>query len=223
MRVAIPLLSFVRLFSFGSDDPERPRRAGNVQARAESAPLIDKDAGWIAALRNNDTGALSVLIRRYAPGLEDYAYTFVRVDDTARDIVQDVFVALWERRANLVVKGTLASYLYGAVRNGALSALRHERSRERLAARLRDQKIAASATSLNAGAVALDEEEFWTRVNAALASLPPRCQEIFRLHRDQGLSYAEIAAMFGIGIPTVHVQMSRAVRRLQEYLFSDKK
>jgi len=166
----------------------------------------------------DDAEALDTLVRRYSTSLERYAFSLIRTPDLAADIVQDVFVRLWERRQSLDVHRSFASYLHRMVRHRALDLLRHEQVRERAEQAIRLDPDPERRSARNEGADRVDEAEFWTRVSAALDSLQPRCREIFQLHRDHGLSYAEIAAMLEISLPTVYNQMAKATKRLAEYL-----
>ena len=67
------------------------------------------------------------MFRAYTERLAAYAYSIVTSRETAEEIVQDVFLAIWQRREQWLVRGTLKQYLYGSVRNGALNALKRRR------------------------------------------------------------------------------------------------
>ena len=189
----------------------------SLHDRLSPMPDPSDEQALIHRLRMGDSHALEGLIRQYAARLEDYAYLIVHADDLARDVVQDVFVSLWEQRARLEIRGSAASYLYRAVRYRAISVMRHEKAQHRA-----EDIVSAGYTSAppvtNAGEQAIEEREFWVCVDAALNSLPPRCREIYLLHRDQELSYEQISELLGISNATIRNQIARAVARILAYL-----
>ena len=81
---------------------------------------------WTARLRSGDTAVFELIYRAYHLVLWKYAYQFVHSRDAAQDIVQDVFVDLWDRRETLEIRKTLEAYLFIAVRNRAMDVVRHE-------------------------------------------------------------------------------------------------
>lgn len=131
----------------------------------------------------------------------------------AEDIVQDVFAAIWRRHTEFDYTEPLP-YLFQAVRNRAVSYQRQTRTQgDRLAGLAREwgdrQTAPADLPETNDLARAID---------AALAALPERRRLIFAMHRDQQLTYGEIAAELGISIKTVETQMGRALKSLRDRL-----
>lgn len=185
---------------------------------AHETAISDADRALLDRLVGGDAEALVTLVHRYSVSLEGYALSLIKTSDLASDIVQDVFVRVWERRQTLDVHRSLASYLHRMVRYRALDLLRHEQVRVRAERALRLHVERERATTQNEGAQRLDEDEFWARVAEAVGTLQPRCREIFQLHREHGLSYGEIAELLGISLPTVYNQMAKATKRLAEYL-----
>ena len=165
-------------------------------------------------LRAGDRDAFEVVFRAYYPKLADYANGLVRSRDSAEDVVQEVFVALWTQRERLTSPDNLVGYLYRAVRNRSLNQIRHRRM-------VTDWQARAAAEE-PASAPPADKEtentEIRTAVNAAVSKLSPRCREVFQLSRDRGLTYPEIAATLGISIKTVETLMGRALKGIRERL-----
>ena len=157
--------------------------------------------------------ALERLVRTFAISLEAHAYTVVGADDIARDVAQDVFIRLWERREQFVLRGSLSAYLHRAVRFAAVSALRHE-----LAERRSTDAYAATTgmDSLNTAAATLDRADLDRALRDAIATLPPRCREVFLLQRRTRMSYAQIADALHLAPQTVANQMHRALRTLAD-------
>ena len=114
------------------------------------------------------------------------------------------------------MRTSVRSYLLTAVRNAALSYLRHERVVRRRQAEVRDfhEVVAASPE-----ARALRQRRL-SRSGRRSARLPDRCRLVFTLHREQGLTYAEVAEVLGISPRTVEVQIGRALKSLRKGLAS---
>lgn len=176
----------------------------------------DSDNDLVTRIGAGDEQALSCLVRRYSDILYRLAYLRIQDQDTAKDIVQDLFISIWEKRDGLVIHGDVKHYLLRAARNRALNMIQHENAKRRLEA------VLAENARLNDHSTTPDEnlelEELIVTIRAVLDSLPPRTREVFLLRRDEGMSYEAIATVLGIGIPTVHNQMSRAVRTVSSAL-----
>lgn len=150
----------------------------------------------------------AVFRAHYAP-LCDYVYSYVRSRAVAQELVQDLFLRLWERAPGPA--GTLAaSYLYAAARNRALGHLRRERV---AAAWASDPALATPAAP--AADEPLHEHELREAVDRAVAELPERCRLVFTLSRYRRLSNAEIARTMAISVNTVEQQMWRALKTLR--------
>jgi RNA polymerase sigma-70 factor (ECF subfamily) len=132
---------------------------------------------------------------------------------SAEEVVQEVFLELWRRRATLDADVTVHAYLLRATRNRALNVVRHARVVDRTAPQL--VAVAPQAPRADAHAA---ERELRDAVEAAVAALPPRCREVFTLSRAGGLRYTEIAERLGVTVKAVEAQMGRALRTLRERL-----
>lgn len=176
------------------------------------SPGLPKDL--VDRIRAGDRDAFEVVFRAYFAKLADYANGLVRTRDGAEDVVQEVFVALWTQRERLTTPDNLVGYLYRAVRNRSLNQIRHRRM-------VTDwQAKQAAEDQVEAPAADKDTEraEILEAVQKAVATLSPRCQEVFGLSRDRGLTYPEIAATLGISIKTVETLMGRALKGVREQL-----
>lgn len=142
-----------------------------------------------------------------------YARRYVDDDATAEDVVQEVFAAVWENRADRPVSDLGPAYLYRAVRNRALNRVRDGERTESLDA----PEAPDAETSLGARDVRR-RREVASAVDEAVDDLPPRCRQVFLLVRERGLSYREAAERLDLSPSTVETQMGRALRRLRESL-----
>jgi RNA polymerase sigma-70 factor (ECF subfamily) len=168
------------------------------------------DRQLLARLRTGDEAAFDAIFRgRYAV-LVGVADRMLRDRAVAEELVQEVMLALWRRRAELAADEALGPYLVRAVRNRALNHLRH------LHIERRDAVHAAGPTEAPArGAGPVVAEELAQALERAMAGLPAAAARCSRSGRGHGLSYAEVAARLGISIKTVEAQMGRALRALR--------
>jgi RNA polymerase sigma-70 factor (ECF subfamily) len=161
-----------------------------------------------------DTDAFETAFREQYAGLCDYVDSFVRSQEVAHDLVQDLFVNLWDRCDSGDTPPLNAAYLYTAARNRALKHLRHRRV-------VSEWAESAAHETLRTGPAADDgvrTREVAQAIHTAIDELPERCREIFLLSRQQHLSYAVIADSLGISIKTVETQMWRALKSLRTTL-----
>ncbi len=176
---------------------------------------MERDDGQIVAqIRQGDALAFEGLFRAHAAGLCHFALRYVRDASVAEDLVHDVFCALWEGRAHFNPAGTPAAYLYRAVRNSALNWLKHQRVVSAWEARAQQQ----GGTLDESAAQQMEKGDLEKALEHALARLPQRQQHVYRLARQQELSYAEIAEVLGISAKTVENHMGRALKHLHAAL-----
>lgn len=164
-------------------------------------------------LRNGSDLAFDVIFRAYYARLVHFCEAMLGQRAPAEELAQDVMLELWRRRTTLVVDTSLQAYLFRACRNRTLNYLRHEKVVERGAA------FAARDTVTPAiGDRDMREREIDAALKTAVATLPPRCREVFELSRVQGLKYIEIASALGISIKTVEAQMGKALKLIRDQL-----
>lgn len=153
--------------------------------------------------------AFEALVRANYERLANLAYRYLESDAAAEDAVQEVLLKVWRRREAVNLADPLP-YLYQAVRNECLMALR--RRRRWAMTELDVEHLEAPADE---GEPAADLQAAITR---AVGALPERCRLVYTMHREQDLSYAEIARILGISRKTVENQMGRALRTLRKHL-----
>jgi RNA polymerase sigma-70 factor, ECF subfamily len=168
----------------------------------------------LKGLATDDKGSFNQLIRLYYTVLSRSALKYVRSKEQAEEIVQDVFVSLWERRQTLMITTSLEAYLYTAVKYQSINYLK-----KKLAKPVFDSDFPASAhpaTNDTEDQVAC--KELARLVTQAIGTLPEKCRIIFDLSRNAGLTYREIAAELNISPKTVETQISIALTRIKAYL-----
>ncbi len=164
-------------------------------------------------IRAGDEGAFDSVFREHYAHLVRMAQSVVREPALAEEIAQEVMLELWRRRESLQVEQTFRAYLIRSTRNRALNHIRHERivAREAASAAI-DPRTSPSAEDEVLGV------ELERAVRNAIDGLPQNCREIFRLSREQGLKYAEIATALEISVKTVEKRMGQALAELRERL-----
>lgn len=167
-------------------------------------------------LHRSDESALIELMRAYVAPLSRFAFHYVHSREIAEELVQDVFLRVWEHRTSLDPMTRIKSYLFIATRNSAISHLRHVRVERSRVDEDAGQDVIHSVTPQSE----LEGMELQQAVQKAVNALPERCRLIFNLHREEGLTYAEIASVLGISIKTVETQMVRALKTLRSRLAS---
>jgi RNA polymerase sigma-70 factor (ECF subfamily) len=181
-------------------------------------PVAVDEQEWLQRIRAGDTSVFEQLMRQYYAGLSDFALGYVGTRVGAEEVVQDVFSTLWERRAAWRVRGTLRAYLFGAVRNRALNALRQERADERRSARAAAEPVAPGlGYPCDPDDVARTEARA-LGLELAIADLPRAQRAAVELRWQHGLSYAEIAAALGVSAKTVENHLARALAALRRAL-----
>lgn len=189
----------------------RGRTGGDVE------PANRPDADVVARIRAGDETAFEALFHQLYATLVTYAIRSVRDRAAAEDVVQTVFVELWQRRAAFDPVTGVRPYLFSAVRYRASDRRRGERRAEYYVD-LYETTTAASARTPARPDQLLEQDERDVTLRAALATLAPRTQEALMLVRDHGLSYKEAAAVMGVSVNTVKTQLARAVAALRVLL-----
>ena len=172
----------------------------------------------IHVTRQLDEHTLESLFRDHFNGLCQFASGYVKQDEVAREIVQDAFVSLWEKRTSIDLSKPVKSYLSTTVRNKCLNHLRNSK-------KFSSDLLALENLPEDAGYDQPDklvESDIRDQIIRAIDELPEKCREIFRLSRDRHLKYRQIADHLQISVKTVETQMSKALQhmriRLAEYL-----
>jgi RNA polymerase sigma-70 factor (ECF subfamily) len=173
-----------------------------------------EEAEIIERIRNGDMEAFETIFKAYYQSLCLFSMRYLRRSDLAEEIVQDIFVNIWDKRSGLHLETSLKSYLYRAVHNNSLKYLQHEKVVDRHAQRIIERKEQFYNEPLNN----IQVEELTKLLEIAYASMPQKTREIFELSRNEGLKYAEIAEKMEISVKTVEAHMGNALKILRENL-----
>lgn len=179
--------------------------------------ISSSDQHYLKALALGSEAAFDALFTRYYAGLLRYAKSLLPYPtDAAQDVTADVFCSLWTNRAQLTVQGSLASYLYAAVKHRSFDKLRQQRrAHEDVEDNL--PQTQPEATYLQPDHL-LAYQELNHQVLHLIGRLPERTRLVFQLHRDSNLTYDDIAALLDISVNSVKTHMFRALKFLKAAL-----
>jgi RNA polymerase sigma-70 factor (ECF subfamily) len=167
----------------------------------------------IRKIRTGDEMAFEELFRLFYEALCRYAQNMVNEPELAEEIVQEMFVQLWEKRQSLDFHTGIRPYLYKAVHNRCLNQIQHQKVRI-----LHQQEVLNTNSETEQPASRAEFSELKERFNQALLKLPEECRKVFKLSRENEFSYREIADFLGISIKTVENQMGKALRIMRDEL-----
>ena len=166
----------------------------------------------IQGLRKCDSRVYEVVFKKYYPGLITFVCRHVGNLDVAKDIVQDIFLKLFEISRSLEKDFNLKSWLYNVARNASVDYLRHLQVIDRHKFLMADAMLASEAVDEEI------DEEVYNRVNKAIESLPVQCRLIIKLNVIEGKKYKEIAEELDISMNTIRTQVSRGYKKMREIL-----
>jgi RNA polymerase sigma-70 factor (ECF subfamily) len=169
-------------------------------------------------IASGDQKAFRELFMAYCARLTQFAFSIVKSRDAAREIVDEVFIKLWRNKVTIGNIRNLKVYLYTATKNTALNYLSVNarnnitQSFDLLSVQLIDEQSPERK---------LINSEILNKINAAIENLPPRCKMVFKLVREDGLSYKEVGEILNISPKTVDAQMVIAVKQVSEKVKSE--
>lgn len=156
--------------------------------------------------------SLAALYKLFSKRLIHFARVVTRSGDVAEEVVEDVFVKLWSNRHKIMEIDNLTVYLYVAVKNRSLNSI-SQKARELIQAPFDDLDIEVGDMAADPYNL-LVTSEMMQKMQQAVESLPPRCKMIFKLVREDGLKYKEVADILNISVNTIDVQMAIAIKKI---------
>lgn len=158
-----------------------------------------------------DATAYKGLFILYHPKLVKFSYSFTHCKEAAEEIVSDVFLKIWLRRKSLTQIANLHLYLYVSAKNLSFNYLLKQK---------RVRTFSLDQVNAEFNGVGLNPEqifisgELYQRIHFAVSHLPPKCHLIFKLIKEDGLKYKQVAELLGLSVKTVECQMSIALRKI---------
>lgn len=169
---------------------------------------------WVKGLIDNDKKALDMLYNFYYPRLYSFAKGFLKVEDDINDILQEVFIKIWENRKNIKNTETFNAYIFTITKNAVISYFREKTKLSSFESRIREM-VTSEGFFLNPS---IEYEDIKEKVEKLIDKLPEKRKQIFKLSRENGLSHREIATEMGISVKTVEDHIMHAIRFLREHL-----
>lgn len=160
------------------------------------------------------------IFRKYHANLLFYATRMVGEEEAA-DVVQDVFVALWNQRETMEIGEQIRAFLYRAVYTRALNVIKHKGVEQRYSTALADihqERVAFYHPDNNEIISRIESRELRNEIHEAINELPQKCKEVFKLSYLHNMKNKEIADVLGISLRTVEAHLYKALKFLRTRL-----
>jgi len=167
---------------------------------------------------NDDTAAYKKLFLLYHKRLLNFSITITHSKQSAEEVVSDVFMKLWSNRNLLPSIENFHLYIYIATKNFSINSVLKEKKRESFSldeAAVDTQNMYCNPEEL------MITTEMQKRIQSAIKALPPKCQLIFKLIREDGLKYKEVAELLNLSLKTIENQMTIALKKISESIRFD--
>lgn len=147
--------------------------------------------------------------------LKNFSYSILKSNESAEEVVSDVFVEIWARRKQLLEIEDLKMYIYVSVRNASLRCLQQTQKTKTFS--LDDLEVTFATPDLDA-IDSIMSKELVCKIESAIEQLPPQCKIIFKLAKEDKLKYKEIAQLLSISVKTIDNQLSTALKKIASVL-----
>jgi len=164
-------------------------------------------------LREGDVLAFDKIYELYSHKLFSFVFGILKNDAEAEDIVQEVFIKIWESRNKLGDYKLLNAYIFTIAYNNSIDLIRKRINNSKYLDHLKNSSI-VQENSLEISEIDFDELSHLAK--KLVMKLPERQKQVFQLHREKGLSYSEIAEQLGISKNTVENHMTKALKYLRQ-------
>jgi RNA polymerase sigma-70 factor (family 1) len=159
----------------------------------------------------NDQQAYNDLFLHFYYSLQQFAFSFLKSKQLSEETVSDVFIKIWEKRARLHTITNLKLYLFTSTRNTALNYLKKQKGLQNLP--VEDYWVELNSVFFDPEQLMVTAEMI-NKVQKAVNDLPPKCKMIFKLVKEEGLKYKEVASLLNLSIKTVENQMTIALKKI---------
>jgi len=166
----------------------------------------------------DDVQAYRQLFILFQPSLLQFAISITRSKQLSEEIVSDVFIKIWQKREQLDKIENLNYYLFTAVKNHSINELHKQK---------KNLSLTLNEVAVEFRSIYYDPEqklissELIGIIQASVAQLPPRCQLIFKLIKEDGLKYKEVAELLHLSVKTIENQMTIAIKKIGESIVSE--
>ncbi len=174
--------------------------------------MIFNEEQFPEALDRGDIKVFEEAYKLYFKPLHCYAYTIIKEEAGAEEIVQNLFLKLWEKKEQITIQTSLKAYLYKAVYFDSLNYLKHEKVKANYQSH---SEYVMKNTKASSATDKLNHRHLEERLRHALNELPEQCRTVFQLSRFEELKYREIASRLNISEKTVENHMGKALKMLR--------
>jgi RNA polymerase sigma-70 factor (ECF subfamily) len=177
---------------------------------------LQQESELLQQLIQGDAEAFRQLYEQYQGRIFLFAYRFTKSKDAAEEVVQEVFIKLWEKREQINIEKNFASYIIRVTRNLILDGLKKAANDKKI-----QQQILHNMKALrDSTAEEMLNKELERLHKQAIDSLSPQKKTIYLLSREEELTYEQIAEKLGISKNTVRNHMADALQTIREYISS---
>jgi RNA polymerase sigma-70 factor, ECF subfamily len=172
------------------------------------------DEQLFTMIKQGEEKGLEILFRKYYTLLCNKIFSITQDKDISEDIIQQLFIKVWESREKIEIQSSVIAYLSTSGRNMALNWLKSNQRKNN------NENSLAGITNEedHSSQVILEGKELQLLIHQAIDNLPEKRKEIFKLSRFEMLTYKEIAERLDISVKTVEAQMGKALSTLREFL-----
>jgi RNA polymerase sigma-70 factor (ECF subfamily) len=175
---------------------------------------LNNEGTLLALLANGDEEAYTTVYRHYSRPVYEAALVYMKEPSLAREIVQEVFLKVWIKRAQFSKVERLQDYLFILARNCIFDHFRKKAA----ALTVQEQLLQQQPQMVNDTDHRVQEQQYSQLLHEAVAALPPQRRRIFVLAKEEGLSYAEIASRMHLSRFTVKNQVAQALQFIRVYI-----
>ena len=182
----------------------------------------DIEKSLIDRFSRGDEEAFETIFKAYYSNACTFAQSFVKDPEIAKDVVQETFIRLWDKRFCLKIETSFKSYLFRSIYNASINAINKNKLLSQKSKEIIEEiTFQNQLTNQNLNADIIEEisaRELEIEIEKAIEKLPRQCNEVFKLSRNGQFSYAQIAEKLDVSVNTVKTQMKRALARLREVI-----
>lgn len=168
---------------------------------------LNQDTILINRLRSGDESALTELYNRFWQALFVSAYNVLKDRELCEDIIQDIFMNIWHNREKLEINISLKGYMYACARYQVFNQFKKNKDKIHVELFQEIDKRFQHSTP----ETLLMHEELVHQINAIIETLPEKCQQVYKLSREEQLTHKEIAERLNISTKTVENHITKAL------------
>ncbi len=183
--------------------------------KATKKYILYSNEELLTSLKQGDISAFKQIYERYWLAFYKYAYNIVREKEISEEIVQEVFFSLWEKRNTLQITHAVEAYLFKAVRFQTLNFIRSKKIRTNYAT---SYALFENTTVDNSNEENMQIYDLKKHVEIEVSKLPDKCQQVFRMSRNEHLAIKTISDVLNISHKTVENHLTKALKHLRSSL-----